>query len=102
MREWQQTKDGKAATSEQQKTCQKEKKRKRTSSTKKRAKARIAALEKVLEEKNTSLEKQKQEAEALAVVKESVKATGNNSDEKSRSMVRNIMKIVARKAKTDD
>ena len=102
LREWQQTKDGKAATSEQQKKYQNEKKRKRVSSSKKKAKAKIAALEKVLEEKNALLEEQKQEAEVLAVVKESVKTSGNNSDEKSLSMARNIMKIVARKTKSDN
>ena len=103
LREWQSTKNGKAAVSKQQTSYFKEKKRKRqeksSTSSGKRHKAQIAALEKVVAEKNALLEQKQQEAEVLAVVKETAQS-GGKSDKMNLSAVRSIMKIVARQSKS--
>ena len=103
---WQQTKDGKETTSLAKRQFFQAKKRKRSSlqmeSNRKKAKAKIAALEKLLSEKTALLEEKQKEAEVFAVLKDSTQTSSNTSDEKNLSMTRNIMNIVARKSKNSD
>ena len=102
LREWRKTNDGKKATEEQHakkfgSPSSKRKKKANKGNANKKLKAKLASLEKELDEKNAASDEDNLTSQIAAAIKDAGSAPPKSDEDKNRSIARSILSITARK-----